>query len=107
MRGIDGSSPAIIAALSLRSFSVATPRSGMPSLDMVVPAPVCRRHVKNMTNYWKLLPYHVKRFESSLESYAGREPIVYSGADNDVVWGWSSARSLAAGECSLGSAQLG
>jgi hypothetical protein len=38
--GTVGSMLAIIAAWSLISFIVATPRSAMPSRDIVVPAPV-------------------------------------------------------------------
>ena len=88
MTGTVGSRLEIIAALSLMSFNVAKPRSGIPSLDIVVPAPVLRNALSVYTCRQHDLisvTHHIQAVEARIKRDSCCEPIVHTRADYDVL----------------------
>jgi len=89
MRGTRRSRLAIMPAWSLISFKVATPRSGIPSLDIVVPAPVfCFRDVceEQYCIFYILATYHIQALKPSIQSDSSCQAIKNSRANNNVVF---------------------
>lgn len=82
IKGVLVSKFAVISACSRISFRVAKPRSGWPSFEAQVPAPVyvCDHMSVNILDIRLWQSYHINTIKSDIESYPGTKPSKTKGA---------------------------